>query len=86
MVVCRPPECVYRLTCLDRMRTLGAVKPRREDTALNIQGSNFPITRPGGDLKRTSAGRIRKSEPVGILWVRFAFLELFWRGGDFDGG
>ena len=48
MVVCRPPVCVYRLTCLDRIRTLGAVKPRHEDTALNIQGSNFPITRPGG--------------------------------------
>ena len=64
MVVCRPPVCVYRLTCLDRVRTLGAVKPRREDTALNVQGSNFPITRPGGEMKR-KLFLYNKSEPVG---------------------
>ena len=50
MVVCRPPVRVYRLTCLDRPRTLGAVKPSRGHRP-ELQGSDCPTTRLGGVLK-----------------------------------
>lgn len=49
-VVCRPPVYEHRLTCLGRMRTLGAVKPCQGHRP-GIQGFNFPVTRLGGGKK-----------------------------------